>query len=88
MDLAGTSWSCENDTLTFTFEAIGRSVLKYGAPIWTATLSDTNWLKLRSTQNVALRTITGSVDVTPIDHLHVENIIIRVSAISFELSPP
>ena len=70
--LAGSSWGKEKEILLTTYKAISGSVLNYAAPIWTPTLSDTNWNELQTTQNAALRTATGCVKMTGIDHLHSE----------------
>ena len=70
--VAGQDWGCAKETLQVTYKAIGRSVLNYGAPIWTPSLSKTNWQHLQVQQNSALRTITGCVKMTSIEHLHNE----------------
>ena len=54
--LAGSSWGREKEVLTTTNKAIGRSLLTYGAPIWTLGLSTTHWQTLQAGQNAALRT--------------------------------
>ena len=46
------------ETLSVTYKAIGQSVLNYDAPIWAATISNTNRNHL---QSIALRAITGCV---------------------------
>ena len=58
--LAGTSWGKDKEILTTTYKAISQSVMNYGCPIWTPTLSYTN---------TALRTNTGNVKMAPISHL-------------------
>ena len=70
--LAGSSWGKEKEVLTTTYKAIGRSLLTYGAPIWTPGLSQTHWQTLQAGQNAALRIATGSVLMSSIDHLHAE----------------
>ena len=47
-----------------TYKVIGRPVLIYAAPVWTPALNDTNWKKLKASQNSALRTITRHVKMT------------------------
>ena len=76
--LAGTNCGCEKETLNITYKSIGLSILNYAAPIWTPTLSNTNWQKLQTKRNAALRTITGCVQMIPIDHLHEETNILPV----------
>ena len=70
--LAGSSWGKDKKTLQITYKATGQSLLNYCAPIWTPTLSETNWKELQTSQNQALRTITGCVKMSNIDHLHSE----------------
>ena len=54
--LSGNDWGCSTGTLTVTYKAIGRSVLNYGAPIWSPSISNTNWSNFHIQQNIALRT--------------------------------
>ena len=70
--LSGSSWGKDSKTLLTTFKATSQSLLNYCTPIWTPTLSDTNWNELQISQNQALRNITGCVKMTNIDHLHAE----------------
>ena len=65
-------------TLYFTYKAIGRSVLNYGAPVWTPSLSATNWSGLQRAQNNALRVATGCIKLTQVSHLHQETNILPV----------
>ena len=64
--LAGTIWGCFKETLTTSYRAIGRSVLNYAAPIWSYSLSDTNWRNLHIKQNAALRIAAGNIRMAPI----------------------
>ena len=34
--LAGSTWGCDKETLLSTYQAIGRSILSYCCPVWTA----------------------------------------------------
>jgi hypothetical protein len=70
--LAGTTWGKSKEILLTTFKAIGRSVINYAAPIWSPSLADSHWNKLQTAQNSALRSVTGCVRMSPIDHLHAE----------------
>ena len=70
--LAGSAWGMEKKILLTTHQAFSKSVLNYCAPIWTPTLSQTNWNGLQTAQNSALRTALGCVKMTSIDHLHSE----------------
>ena len=76
--LAGSTWGQDKDTLIFTYKAIGRSVLEYGAPIWSPVIKDNNWKKLQTTQNQALRIATGKVKMSNQDHLHQETKVLPV----------
>ena len=49
--LAGTSWGQENETLLMTYKAVGRSIINYAAPVWSPNLHDTNYRKIKYTQN-------------------------------------
>ena len=70
--LAGTTWGCSREILLTTYKAIGRSVINYGAPIWTPILSQSRWSDLQRRQNAAMRTISGCYTMTSINHLHSE----------------
>lgn len=54
------------------FKAIKRPLVNYDAPIWSPIISNTQWEKLQVYQNAALRTPTGCLLTTNIDHLHSE----------------
>ena len=76
--LAGTTWGKSKEILLNTYKAIGRSVLNYAAPVWSPFLSSTNWDLLNTTQNVALRAITGCTKMSAITHLNQETGILPV----------
>ena len=78
MDLAGTSWGQQKDTLLMTYEAVGRSIINYAAPVWSPNLHDTNYRKIQCTQNDALRIATGYHRMSSIDHLHTEAEMLKV----------
>ena len=84
--LAGSSWGKDKETITTTYKAIGRSCLNYCAPIWTPTLSETNWISLQAVQNAALRTATGCVKKSSISHLHSETKLLQVKEHNMLLS--
>ena len=44
--------------------------MEYGAPIWLPIISDSNWSRLQTVQNQALRTATGCLAMSSIPHLH------------------
>ena len=68
--LAGTSWGKSKEILVNTFKAIGRSVLNYASPVWTPSLSNTNWKELEVSQTGALKVSTGCIGITPSTHLN------------------
>ncbi|XP_073848579.1 uncharacterized protein [Musca autumnalis] len=70
--LAGSTWGADKETLLTTYNAIGRSVVSYAAPAWSAKVSASQWKKIQTCQNAALRTATGCLLMTPVDHLHEE----------------
>ena len=76
--LGGTSWGCSKEILTNTWKAVGISKINYASNIYTPNLSDTNFEHLQKCQNAALRTITGCVKMSKIDHLHAETKIMPV----------
>ena len=39
--LAGNTWGKSKETIGTTYKAIGRSIIDYAAPVWTAAHSDT-----------------------------------------------
>ena len=84
--LAGMSWGKEVETLNQTYKAIGKSCINYCAPIYSPTLSETNWETLQRLQNSALRTATGCVKKTEIGHLHSETKNLLVKNHNFMLS--
>ena len=57
--LAGSTWGKDKETLQTTYKAVGRPLLNYAAPIWSPQLQDSNWKKLQTAQNAALRAITS-----------------------------
>lgn len=78
--LTGSAWGMNKEVLLTTHNAINKSVLSYCAPIWTPSLSDTNWKDLQTSQNAALRTALGCTRMTDIDHLHTEARVMPVKA--------
>ncbi len=76
--LAGTDWGKSKETIVNTYKAIGRPVLNYGSPVWTPSLSKTNWEELQRAQSSALRVATGCIKMSQISHLHQETNILPV----------
>ena len=70
--LSSTTWGKEKEVLLSTYKATSQSILNYCSPIWTPNLSNTAWNNLQTTQNGALKTVTGCLKITSSDHLHSE----------------
>ena len=43
------------------YQAIGRSIVNYAAPVWSTNISKTSLDKIRVAQNEALRIASGSI---------------------------
>ena len=70
--LAGSSWGQSKETIIATYKTAIRSTMEYAAPIWTPSISETDWGKLQSIQNKALRIATGCHTMASQTHLHQE----------------
>ena len=77
--LSGLDWGQDKETQLITYRAIGRSCMDYASPPWTPIISKTNQQKLQTIQNTALRTATGAIRLTSIDHLHNECKMLKVA---------
>ena len=71
--LAGSNWGQDKECLLMTYKAVARSTLEYACPVWSPMISDTNWSHLQTVQNQALRTATGCLAMSNVDHLHQES---------------
>ena len=78
--LSGTSWGKEKEVITSTYKAIGHALITYCCPIWTPSMSVTNWGSLQAAQNSALRIATGCHLMSDVNHLHAETKIMPVKA--------
>ena len=76
--LAGSSWGHENETLLLTYNALGKYIASYAAPLWKTNASDLSFKKIHTAQNVALRTATGAHKMASINHLHQESLTLKV----------
>ena len=45
--LAGSTWSCDKETLQTTYKSIGRSIFSYYCPVQTPSFKETNWSRLQ-----------------------------------------
>ena len=70
--LAATSWGQQKEILLMTYKAVARSIINYAVPVWSPNLHDTNYTKIKYTQNEALRIATGCHKMSSIDHLLTE----------------
>ena len=84
--LAGSSWGQDKVTLLMTYNALGKSIANYAAPVWSTNASDSSSKKMQTAQNAALRTATGAHKMASIEHLHQESITLRVKDHSDMLS--
>ena len=84
--LAGSFWGQANDTSLLTYNALGKSIASYAAPVWSTNATDSSLKKIQTTQNVALTTAAGSRKMASIDHLHQESLTLKVNDHSDMLS--
>ena len=70
--LTNTNYGQQKESLTTLYKQFIRTSLNYATPAWHPSTSQTNRNKLQTTQNKALRTITGCTRSTPVQHLHDE----------------
>ena len=77
--LPGSSWRQDKKTLLLTYNALGKSIVSYAAPVWSTNAIDSSFKKIQTAQNTALRTATGAHKMASIDHLHQESLTLRVN---------
>ena len=75
--LVGSSWGQE-ETLLLTYNALGKYIANYAAPVWSTNASDSSYKKVQTAKNAALRTVTGAYKMASIDHLHQESLTMKV----------
>ena len=61
-----------------TYKAVGRSIINYAVPAWSSNLRDTNYRNIQYTQKEALRMATGCHKLSGVDHLHIEEKVLKV----------
>ena len=76
--MAGSFWGQDKETLLLTYNALGKSIASYAAPVWSTNASDSSFTRIQTAQNAALRTATGAHSMASIDHLHQESLTLRV----------
>ena len=84
--LAGSSWEQDKETLLLTYNALGKSIAGYTAPVWSTNASDSSFKKIQTAQNAALRTVPVAHKLASIDHLHQESLTLWVKDHSDMLS--
>ena len=83
--LVGSSWGKE-ENLLLTYNALGKYIASYSAPVWSTNASDSSFNMIRTAQNAALRTATGAHKMASIYHLHQESLTPKVKDHSDMLS--
>ena len=76
--LAGSSCGQDKGILLLTYNALEKSIASYAALIWGTNASDSNFKKVQTAQNAALRTVTVAHKMASIDHLHQECLTLNV----------
>ena len=76
--LAGTNWGQQNETLLMTYTALRRSIANYATPVWSTNACESKFDKIQHAKNEALRIITGSHNMSSIDHLRSETEMLQV----------
>ena len=85
--LSGSSWGQEKETLLLTYNALGKSIASYAAPVWSTNASDSSFKKIQIAQNASLRTETGGLKMASIVHLHQESFTLKVKDHSDMMAP-
>ena len=84
--LAGSSWEQEKETLLLTYNALGKYIASYAAPVWSTNASDSSFKNIQTAHNAALRTVTRVHKMDSIDHHHQETLTLKVKEHSDMLS--
>ena len=79
--LTGTIWGQQKETIILTYQAIGRSVINFAAPVWAPVINESSWKCLQTAQNEASRIATGCHKMSHSDHLHQKTKILPVNHI-------
>ena len=60
--LAGSSWGQEKETLLLTYNALGKSIESYAAPVWSTNASNSSFKKIQKAQSQGpLRHALGAI---------------------------
>ena len=76
--LAGSLWGQDKETLLMTYNALGKSIANYAAPVWSTNAGDSSFKKIQTAHNAALRTATGAHKMVSNDYLRQESLTLRV----------
>ena len=76
--LARSSWGHDKETLLHTYNALGKSIAIYAAPVWITNANDLSFKNIQTVQNATLGTATRAHMMASIDHLHQESLTLRV----------
>ena len=76
--LAVSSWGQDKETLLLTYNAFGKYIASYAAPIWSTNASDPGFKKIQTSHNSALRTAMAAHMMASIDHLHHESLKLKI----------
>ena len=68
----------EKDTLLLTYNALGRSIASYAAPVWSTNANDSRFKKIQTAQNAAFRMATRAHKMANINHLHQKSLTLKV----------
>ena len=77
---------CAEVNSLLTYNALGNSIARYAAPVWSTNASDLSFKKIHTAHNAALRTATGAHKMASNDHLHPEFLTLKVKEHSDILS--
>ena len=75
--VTGSTFGQDKESCSAIYKQYIRSVMDYASPAWAPDLSRTHLNTLQTTQNKALKIITGCTQTSPTDHLHHETSILK-----------
>ena len=83
--LAGSSWGPEKETFLLTYNALGKSIVSYAAPVWSTNASDSSFKKIDSAE-CGFEDGDRAHKMASIDYLHQESLTLRVKDHSYMFS--
>ena len=69
-----------------TYNVLGKSIASYVTPVWSSNASNSSFKKRQTSQNAALKTVTGAHKMGSIDHIQQESLTLKVNDHSDMLS--